>query len=233
MVLPSLVYRNGTFFGPVFTARTRQSLYLASWLVILWMVNLLNRSHFKNFVFKSQRWELFMKHLYSSTTFTNTYIQSAHGVKELTMCFLDTYNYWHRGSKTDLGMLIYSYSSKNRGWKTDLSYNKVPEAILAQGLNNWPALYVINKTEIFVILFDLDDIHETTWELLISSDFAIDLDQSLLENSLNFFLVKSVLQSVSQEEGQRHRLTSLVWARAGSHGVDSSKFVQHPWFRSC
>lgn len=40
MVLPSLVYKYGTFFGPVSTARTRQSLYLASWFVIRWMVNL-------------------------------------------------------------------------------------------------------------------------------------------------------------------------------------------------
>ena len=128
---------------------------------------------------------------------------------------------------------LFLFDLRNRGWKTDLSYIKVPEAILAQGLNNWPALYVINKTEILVILLDLDNIHESTWKLLISTDFAVDLDQSLLKNSWNFLFVKSVLQSVSQEEGQRHRLTSLVWARAGSHGVDSSKFVQHPWFRSC
>jgi len=61
------------------------------------------------------------------------------------------------------------------------------------------SLDIIDQTEVFAGLFNLDDIHETSWESGISTDFAVDLDQSLFHNCLDFLGGQSVLQSVSQE----------------------------------
>lgn len=61
------------------------------------------------------------------------------------------------------------------------------------------SLDIIDQTEVLAGLFNLDDIHETSWESGISSDFAVDLDQSLFHNCLDFLGGQSVLQAVSQE----------------------------------
>ena len=57
---------------------------------------------------------------------------------------------------------------------------------LSPGLEDWQqlgsivtTLDIIDQTEVLAGLFNLDDIHEISWELGISLDFAIDLDQSL------------------------------------------------------
>merc|ERR1712051_612918 len=58
---------------------------------------------------------------------------------------------------------------------------------------------IIDQTEVFASLFNLDDIHETSWESGISTNFAVNFNQPLLHNSLDFFGCQSVFQSVPQE----------------------------------
>merc|ERR1719382_325716 len=61
------------------------------------------------------------------------------------------------------------------------------------------SLDIIDQTEVFASLFNLDDIHETSWESGISTNFAVNFNQSLLHNSLDLLGGQSVLQTVSQE----------------------------------
>merc|ERR1719400_2132129 len=61
------------------------------------------------------------------------------------------------------------------------------------------SLDIIDQTEVFASLFNLDDIHKTSWESGISTNFTVNFNQSLLHNSLNFFSSQSVLQTVPQE----------------------------------
>jgi len=57
---------------------------------------------------------------------------------------------------------------------------------------------IIKKSEVFVGLLDGDDIHESRGEVSISSDFSIDLDESLHQYQGNFLLGECVFESVSQ-----------------------------------
>jgi hypothetical protein len=58
--------------------------------------------------------------------------------------------------------------------------------------------------------------HESSGEGLVSSDLSVDLDESLLDNGGDFSSGKSVLQSVSEEDGEREGLSELVGTGRGS-----------------
>ena len=49
---------------------------------------------------------------------------------------------------------------------------------------------------------------------LVSSHFAVDFYQSLVDNFLDFIVRESVLETVSQEYSKRQALTELVWTTA-------------------
>ena len=67
-----------------------------------------------------------------------------------------------------------------------------------------PSLNVINETEIFASFVNLDDIHETSRITSISPGLAVDLDQPLLHDGFDLFLGQSILEPISQENGDGH-----------------------------
>jgi len=77
------------------------------------------------------------------------------------------------------------------------------EFVLGFFTRNWlqgeSSLGVIEQSEAFVGLFDGYNIHETSWKSGISSDFTIDLDESLGDNGDDFLSCEGVLESVSQQ----------------------------------
>jgi hypothetical protein len=91
-----------------------------------------------------------------------------------------------------------------------------------------PSLDVIDESEVFSGLFDLDDIHESSGELGVGPQLSVDLDQPLLEDCLNLLGGQGVLEPIPEEQGDWHRLLHLVGARPGSDGEDTSQLVQHP-----
>ena len=60
--------------------------------------------------------------------------------------------------------------------------------------------------------------HESSRESLVGSDLSVDLDESLLNNSSDLSTGQSVLQSVSEEDGEGKGLSELVrtWGWSGS-----------------
>ena len=72
------------------------------------------------------------------------------------------------------------------------------------------ALDVIDQTEVLVGSLKGDDVHESSWEVDIGSDLAVDLDQSLHEDLLDLLTGESVVQSVTEEENEWETLTLLV-----------------------
>ena len=76
------------------------------------------------------------------------------------------------------------------------------------------SLDVVKDSEVLVGLGDLNDVLETEWELGVSSDLTVDLDQtfSLSADFDRFLAGESVFQSVLEENGQWDALTQLVWA---------------------
>lgn len=60
------------------------------------------------------------------------------------------------------------------------------------------SLGVVQESEGFVSGWDVDDIHESSWEGWVGSDLSVDLDVSLHDDELGFSSSQSVFESVSQ-----------------------------------
>lgn len=110
------------------------------------------------------------------------------------------------------------------------------ELVLAFGLvdtmDGEAAQSVVQHTENFVGLLNLDDVHQTGWEAHFSADLSVDLDELLLADGAGFIVGQSVTETVAQEEDQRQAFTELVWARGWARGKGTSKLGQHPVFWS-
>lgn len=116
------------------------------------------------------------------------------------------------------------------GTKLMLSDLEELESSLLGGdsVNSESALNVVEKTEVLARSLNGDDIHETSGEGLVSPDLAVDLDESLLNDSSDLTASKSVLQTVSKEDGEGKRLPELVGTRRRTGSVGAAQLVQHP-----
>lgn len=80
------------------------------------------------------------------------------------------------------------------------------------------ALGIEDKSKLIVGFWDLDDVHETSREVGIGSDLAINLDVLLDADDLSLATSQGILQTVSQDEDEWQALSQLVrtlgWARS-------------------
>jgi hypothetical protein len=91
------------------------------------------------------------------------------------------------------------------------------------------SLGVIKHAEVFSSLLDWDDIHKTAGEFVVSADTVVDLDVLVISVSAdleNFLTVKGVLQSVSEENGERETVSHLVGTGTGAGSVHSTELCQ-------
>jgi len=90
------------------------------------------------------------------------------------------------------------------------------------------AFGVIDESEVFVGLFDSDDIHVSSWVFHVGSHFSVNFDHSSLEDFLALVTGKSVVESVSDEDSQWHAFSKFVWTGVWSMSKDSTSFWEHP-----
>jgi hypothetical protein len=109
----------------------------------------------------------------------------------------------------------------------------VSSLLIGDSVDGKSALDVVDKSEVLAGLLELDDIHEASGESGVGSDLAVDLDQSLHENGVNLSAVQGVLETVSQEDDERQRLSQLVGTGRRSGSVGAGQLVQHPVGGSC
>jgi len=93
------------------------------------------------------------------------------------------------------------------------------------------ALGVVDQTEVLVGLVQSDDVHVSGWVFDIGSHFAVDLDHAAHHDLLALVSAKSVVESVSDEDGQWKALSELVWASVWSIAEHAAGFRQHPVVR--
>lgn len=91
--------------------------------------------------------------------------------------------------------------------------------LIGDAVKGETTLGVVEQSEALVGLLDLDDIHESGWEVSVSSDLSVNLNQTLHQNHGNLLLGKSVLQAVTQQEDQWETFAELVWSWAWSWGL--------------
>merc|ERR1712212_1134014 len=94
-------------------------------------------------------------------------------------------------------------------------------------VNGEASLDVVGDPEVLSSLVDLDNVHEAGGELGVSPGLAVNLDQTLLHDSLPLLHGDSVLQTVPEEESNREALTLLVGAGARLHSEHTAKFAPH------
>ena len=96
-------------------------------------------------------------------------------------------------------------------------------------------LGIEEDSEVLSSLGNADNVHDAEWEAGISSDFVVNLDQTfLILNDLHGLLSgESVVQSVSEQDGQGNAFSSLVGTSGWSGCVNSTELVQHPVGGSC
>jgi hypothetical protein len=68
--------------------------------------------------------------------------------------------------------------------------------------------------------------HETRGVANIGADFAINLDQTLSADGLDFLVSQGILQTVTNENDQGQRFTELVGTSRGSGSLLISEFIE-------
>ncbi len=86
------------------------------------------------------------------------------------------------------------------------------------------ALHVVKNSEVLAGFLNGDDVHHAEGIPVVSSDFAVDFDETLLvvHNLNNFLSAQSVLQSASKEHRHRDALSKFVGPGGGSDGEGAS-----------
>ncbi len=92
------------------------------------------------------------------------------------------------------------------------------------------SLGVIENSEIFICSFNRDDVHLSEGVSVITSDLAINLNQtgSVLHNLASLFAAHGVLESLLEEHAQGNALSKLVGTGGRSGGVHTLKFSKVP-----
>jgi len=117
------------------------------------------------------------------------------------------------------------------------SLDLLDSAELVGGLLSADSVYhesafgVVDESKVLVGLVNSDDIHESSGVLDISPDLAVNLDHTAHHDLLALLAAESVVQAVSDENGQRKAFSELVRASIGSERVDATGLAQHPVVR--
>jgi len=104
----------------------------------------------------------------------------------------------------------------------------VASLLSGDSVNDESALGVVDESEVLVGLLEGDNIHETGWVFNISSDLAVNLDHLSHHDLLALVTSKSVVESVSDEDGEWEALSELVWAGIWSVAENAAGFWEHP-----
>jgi len=98
------------------------------------------------------------------------------------------------------------------------------------GVGHEAALNVVEHAEVLAGLVDGNNILETEGELVVTSDFTVNLDVlvSGLADLKGLLLGKSVLKSVAEEHGEWDALTELVGAGSWAGSVHATELIKAP-----
>jgi hypothetical protein len=92
-------------------------------------------------------------------------------------------------------------------------------------------LGIVDQTEVLAGLLNANDIHEAGGVVEIVADLVVNLDEALHHNGVDLTTVEGILQTITEEDNERHALAELVrtWGRSGS--VCAGEFVEQPMRR--
>jgi hypothetical protein len=91
--------------------------------------------------------------------------------------------------------------------------------LLSDAVDGETTLNIIDETELLTSLLNGDDVHESSGVSAVSADLAIDLDETLHKDVLDFLTVQGILQTVTQEDDEGKALAGLVGTSAGLRSI--------------
>jgi len=109
----------------------------------------------------------------------------------------------------------------------------VGSLLFADAMHLVSALDVVDEAEVLAALLHFDDVHEASWVSVVGAHAAVDFDETLGEDLLDFRVRKRVLETIPQEERERQALAQLVGTGRRTRSVTSSQFVEHPVSGRC
>lgn len=89
-------------------------------------------------------------------------------------------------------------------------------------------LGIVQQAELLVSLLNGDNVLETSGVIHISSDLAVNLDQTTHDNSQDFTTSQGVFQAVAEDEGQGQAFTQLVGTSGRARSKDTAQLIEHP-----
>jgi len=100
---------------------------------------------------------------------------------------------------------------------------------------NESSLNIIQNSVEFSSLLNGDDIHKSSRESRVSSDFAIDSNVSFLiiDDQSDFSSSQGVFKTVFQNDGEGKGFSVFMGTLGRFCGEDTTKFVKHPTLGSC
>jgi len=87
------------------------------------------------------------------------------------------------------------------------------------------ALVVVQHAVSFVGLVNGDNVHEAARIVDITADLAINADEAAGADDSDLTASKSILQTIAENQRQRHGLSEFVRTLRRTRGPDASKFV--------
>lgn len=91
------------------------------------------------------------------------------------------------------------------------------------------SLDVIENSESIVGLLDGDDVHNSQWVTVISSNLSVNLNlrSLIVQDGLDFSIVEGILQFLLDQQGEGDTFSSLVWSLGWSNAVETSDLSKH------
>ena len=92
------------------------------------------------------------------------------------------------------------------------------------------SLGIEKNSEVFISLFNRNNVHLTKWVSVVSSNLAIDLDETLLvlDDLSSLLSAESVLESLLQKNVDWNALSELVWTWRWSSSVHTLELSKVP-----
>jgi len=122
----------------------------------------------------------------------------------------------------DCGIWVTDRASIMRNQEWDSSSSELYSLDLAQlvfgfcrldAVDREAAFGVVDKSEVLAGLVDRDHVHVASWVCGVCSDFAIDFDETLHDNLLDFTAIESVLETISDEDDEGEAVAEFVRTR--------------------
>jgi len=90
------------------------------------------------------------------------------------------------------------------------------------------AFDIVEQAEVFAGFLNGNDVHEAIWVGLISPNFSVNFDQTLLDDGGDFTASQGVFQPVAEKDGEGNGFAKFMGTRRWARGVCPAQFVEHP-----